>query len=117
MVLYSDKGWVKLEIGQILFSTRWRLMQNCYLYRSVELFITDHRLVIASLRYHFRSFEVKLLDLEKLRDQTCKSASAVEIGNRFDTLQSFHSASDRDTFKGEPLEAGRQTIGFCPRSS
>ena len=117
---YSNTGLVKKEIDHVLVSTRWRLMQNCRVYRSAEFFNTDHRLVIATLRLRFRCRRARgqgppVLDLERLRNQACKSAFAVEIENRFDALQSLDSATDWDTFKEETLEAARLAVGTRPR--
>ncbi|KAG0728289.1 Craniofacial development protein 2 [Chionoecetes opilio] len=43
---YSNAGGVAKEIDHILVSTRWRILQNCRVYRSAEFFGTDHRLVV-----------------------------------------------------------------------
>ncbi|KAG0725429.1 Craniofacial development protein 2 [Chionoecetes opilio] len=45
---YSNAGGVANEIDHILVSTRWRILQNCRVYRSAEFFGTDHRLVVAT---------------------------------------------------------------------
>ena len=99
---------MKKEIDHILVRTRWTLMQNCRVYRIVEFFNTDHRLVIATLRLRFRCRKARgqrpqVLDLEKLRDQACMCAFAIDIRNPFDALQSMDSATDWDTLKEEAL--------------
>ncbi|KAG0717388.1 Craniofacial development protein 2 [Chionoecetes opilio] len=52
---YSNDGGVAKEIDHILVSTRWRILQNCRVYRSAEFFGTDHRLVVATLKLHVKS--------------------------------------------------------------
>ena len=55
---YSNTSPVKKEIDHILVRTLWRLMQNCHVYRSADFFSTDHRLVVATLRFRFRCLQV-----------------------------------------------------------
>ncbi|XP_069982670.1 uncharacterized protein [Penaeus vannamei] len=38
------------EIDHILVNTRWRILQNCRVYRSAKFCGTDHKLVVATLR-------------------------------------------------------------------
>ncbi|KAG0710957.1 Craniofacial development protein 2 [Chionoecetes opilio] len=52
---YSNAEGVAKEIDHILVSTRWRILQNCRVYRSAEFFGTDHRLVVATLKLHVKS--------------------------------------------------------------
>lgn len=42
------------EIDRILVSTRWRIHEKCRANRSAEFWGTDHRLVLATLRFHFK---------------------------------------------------------------
>ncbi|XP_069981063.1 craniofacial development protein 2-like [Penaeus vannamei] len=51
---YSDTDIVAKEIDHILVSIRWRILQNCRVYRSAEFCGTD-RLVAATLRIRFKS--------------------------------------------------------------
>ncbi|KAG0725368.1 Craniofacial development protein 2 [Chionoecetes opilio] len=52
---YSNAGGVAKEIDHVLVSTRSRILQNCRVYRSAEVFGTDHRLVVATLKLHVKS--------------------------------------------------------------
>ena len=52
---YSNAGGVAKEIDHILVSTRWKILQNCRVFRSAEFFATDHRLVVVSLKLHIKS--------------------------------------------------------------
>ena len=88
---YSNTGRVKKDIDRILISTRWRLIQKCLFYRSAEVFCTDHKLVIAILKLHFRCHKARgrrpqLLNLERQQEQACKSAFAIRIWKCFDAL-------------------------------
>ncbi|MFV0265489.1 MAG: endonuclease/exonuclease/phosphatase family protein, partial [Kluyvera sp.] len=58
---YSNAGEVAKEIDHILVSTRWRILQNCRVFRSAEFFATDHRLVVATLKLHVRSRRISSL--------------------------------------------------------
>ena len=49
---YSNAGGVAKEIDHMLVSTRWRIIQNCRVFRNAEFFATDHRVVTASLKLH-----------------------------------------------------------------
>ncbi|KAG0722293.1 Craniofacial development protein 2 [Chionoecetes opilio] len=84
---YSNAGGVAKEIDHILVSTRWRILQNCRVYRSAEFFGTDHRLVVATLKLHVKSRRISrgnhtVFHLEKLKDLTCAHEYAVTVSNR-----------------------------------
>ena len=51
---------------------------------------------------------LKVFDFERQWDLACKGAFAIEIENRFNNLESLHSANNWGTFKEESLkDAGR----------
>ena len=64
---------VRKEIDHILVDGRWRLLQNCRVFRSAQFFSTDHRLLVATLGIRLRvprppaSGQVRL-DVGRLRD-------------------------------------------------
>ena len=60
---YSNAGGVAKEIDHILVSTRWRVLQNCRIFRSAEFLATDHRLVVATLKLH-----VSMETLESIKE-------------------------------------------------
>ncbi|XP_069977690.1 craniofacial development protein 2-like [Penaeus vannamei] len=73
---YRNVGNATKEIDYILVSTRWRILQNCRVYRSAEFCGTDHRLVVATLQVHFktpqRSNEYpRVLHLDRRREREC----------------------------------------------
>ena len=98
----------------ILVSTRWRILQNCRVFRSVEFFAPDHRLVVPSLKLHIKSRKPPrrnhiVFHLEKLY--------AVSVSNRFGVLDTLEEHEELwDTFKRETLEAAKECIGERPRS-
>ena len=47
---YSNHGGVAKEIDHVLVDGRWRMIQNCRVYRSAQFLNTDHRLVKAFLK-------------------------------------------------------------------
>ncbi|KAG0712637.1 Adapter molecule Crk [Chionoecetes opilio] len=119
---YSNAGGVAKEIDHILVSTRWRILQNCRVYRSAEFFGTDHRLVVATLKLHVKFRRISrgnhtVFHLEKLKDLTCAHEYAVAVSNRFDVLCALGDPVELwDTFKRETLQGAKECIGERPRS-
>ena len=101
---YTNAGGVAKEIDHILVSTRWRILQNCRVFRSAEFFAIDHRLV-ASLKLHIKSRKSPrrnntVFHLEKLKDLTCAQEYAVTVSNRFGVLDTLEDPEEQwDTFK------------------
>ena len=57
----------------MLIHGRWRMTQNCRVYRSAQFLNTDHQLVVATLKLHLKSrrmvpFQPRL-DVGKLKDE------------------------------------------------
>ena len=71
---YSNAGSVAKEIDHVLFDGRWRMIQNCRIYRSAQFLNTDHWLVVATLKLHLKSRRMvpsqPSLDVGKLKDET-----------------------------------------------
>ena len=87
----NNVGNAMKEIDHILVSTRWRILQNCRVYRSAEFFSTDHRLVVATLKLKLKSCSIPRcyspgFHLERLRDENCATEFAVAVSNRFEVL-------------------------------
>jgi len=53
---YSNAGGVAKEIDHVLVDGRWRMIQNCRVYRSAQFLNTNHRLVVATLKQHLKSW-------------------------------------------------------------
>ena len=79
---YSNAGGVAKEIDHVLVDGRWRMIQNCRVYRSAQFLNTDDRLIVATLKLHLKSrrmapFQPRL-DVGKLKDERV----AEEFSNR-----------------------------------
>ena len=48
---YSNPGDVAKEIDHVLIDARWRMIQNCRVEQSAQFLNTDHRLVVATLKF------------------------------------------------------------------
>ena len=55
---YCNAGGVSKEIDHVLVDGRWRMIQNCRVYRSAQFRNTDHRLVVATLKLHLKSWRM-----------------------------------------------------------
>ena len=79
---YSDSGGVAKAIDHVLVDGRWRMIQNCRVYRSAQFLNTDHRLVVATLKLQLKSRRMVpsqlRLDVGKLKDER----AAEEFANR-----------------------------------
>ena len=73
---------VAKEIDLVLVDGRWRMIQNCRVYRSAQFLNTDLRLVVASPKLHLKSRRMvssrPRLDVSKLKDERV----AEEFANR-----------------------------------
>ena len=63
-----------------IVSTRWRILKKYRVFWSAEFFATDHRLVVATLKFHVKSRKISRCDhnvfhLEKVKDSSCASLS------------------------------------------
>ena len=70
---YSHAGGVAKEIDHVLIDGRWRMIQNCRVYRSAQFLNTDHKLVVVTLKLQLQSRRMVLsqprLDVGKLKDE------------------------------------------------
>ncbi len=115
-------GRARKEIDHIFISTRWRLLQNCRVFRSAEFFAIDHRLVVVTLKLRLKSRRISRcyqqgFHIEKLRDEECAREYAVAVSNRFEVLDALQDPVELwDTFKRETLSAAEECLGTRPRS-
>ena len=63
------------ESDHVLIHGRWRMIQNCRVYRSAQFCNTDHRLVVATLKLQLKS---RRLDVGKFKFESV----AEEFANR-----------------------------------
>ena len=79
---YSNAGGVAKEIDHVLVDGRWRMIQNCRVYRSAHFLNTYHRLVVATLKLQLKSRRMvpsqSRLNVGKLKDEMV----AEEFANR-----------------------------------
>ena len=70
---HSNTGGVEKEIDSVLVDGRWRMVQNCRVYRSAQFLNTDHRLVVATVKLQLKSGRMvpfqPWLDVGKLKDE------------------------------------------------
>ena len=61
------------EIDHVLVDGRWRMNQNCRVYRSAQFINNDHRVVVATLKLQLKSRRMvpsqPRLDIGKLKDE------------------------------------------------
>ena len=70
------------EMDHVFVDGRWRMIQNCRVYRGAQFLNTDHRLVVATLKLQLKSRRMvpsqPRLDVGKLKDErateVCKLA-------------------------------------------
>lgn len=117
----SNAGNAKKELDHVLVSSRWRLVQNCRVFRSAEFFSTDHRLVVATLRMCLRSRKIERssqtrLDLEKLRDSSISAEFASRASESLDGISSLREPGPIwEAFKRGILDAADVSIPVKPR--
>ena len=79
---YSNAGGVAKEMDHVLVDGRWRMIQNCRVYRSAQFLSTDQRLFVATLKLHLKSRRMvpsqPKLHVGKLKDER----GAEEFPNR-----------------------------------
>ena len=94
---YSNTGRLAKEIDHIPVGGRWRLVQNCRVFRSASFVSADHRLVVATLRLQLKSERLSpshpRLDVSRLKDPVVAARFADKLGE----------------------EWGRQTVRVIPR--
>ena len=87
------------------------------MYRSGEFCGTDHRLVVATFRVHFKTPQwsndhPRVFHLDRLREGECARGVAEAISGRF---TAFDNLTDLvvlwDTFKGKTFNAALESIG------
>ena len=70
---YSNAGGVAKEIDRVHVDGRWRVIQNCRVYRSAQFLNNDHRLVVVTLKLQLKSRRMEpsqpRLDVSKLKDE------------------------------------------------
>ena len=138
---YSNTGYARKEIDHVLVGSRWRLVQNCRVYRSAQFLSTDHRLVVATLKIWFKSHgkpkstQVRF-DIGRLRDESVAQDFTRKLGEGLEELRDADGPeelwtgfktqilkvasecirSDRRTVKGFLTQGTLDTIEKCRRA-
>ena len=96
---YSNTGRTTKEIDHVLVDGRWRLLQNCRVFRSAQFFNTDHRMLVATLKLRLRvprrpdAGQIRL-DVGRLRDPQVAEAYSKSLMERLDGLDTSGDAQD-----------------------
>ncbi|XP_069989707.1 uncharacterized protein [Penaeus vannamei] len=111
---YNDAGNATKEIDQIPISTR--SLQNYRVYRSTKLCGNNHRLVVTTLRVHFKTPQrsndhPRVFHLDRLKEE-CVWGFVEAISGRFTALDNLTDPVLLwDTFKCKTLDAAQESIG------
>ena len=118
---YSNEGVTRKEIDHILVDGRWRLLENCRVFRSAQFFSADHRLLVATLKIRLRcprkaaSGQVRL-DVSQLGNpdvaQEYATKLAIALGEPDDTKDPESLWTD---FKSSALNVASECIPRLPR--
>ena len=109
------------EIDHVLIDGRWRMIQNCRVYRSAQFLNTDHRLVVTTLKLHLKSRRMvpsqPRLDAGTLKDERV----AEEFVNRLSgDLRGLGALGDPEelwsAFKTTVLDVAGRCLGIHRRA-
>ena len=74
----------------MLIDGRWRMIQNCRVYRSAQFLNTDHRLVVATLKLQLKLGRMvpsqSRLDVGKLKDERVSVEFATRLSGDLGVL-------------------------------
>ena len=84
---YSNAGGVAKKIDHVLVDGRWRMIQNCRVYRSAQFLNTDHRLILATMKLKLKYRRIvpsqPRLDVGKLKDERVVEEFADRLSGDF----------------------------------
>ncbi len=114
---YSNTGDVAKEIDHILVDGRWRLLQDCRVFRGAHFMSIDHRLVVAKLKLRLKSEKIKAskqkLDVEKFKDQAARDAYAARLGSVFMERNVVGDSVEMwETYRDNLLSVAEKCIGY-----
>ena len=120
---YSNTGNVAKEIDHVLVDGRWRILQNCRVFRSAQFLNTDHRMLVATLKLRLKSSRLPAsqpkLDVSQLRDETVATEFASRLAGQFQELPRGTAEEMWDFFKTTTLSTASGVLGIrkCTRRS
>ena len=117
---YSNTGNVAKEIDHVLVDGRWRILQNCRVFRSAQFLNTDHRLLVATLKLRLKSSRLApsqpKLDVSQLREGSVATEFATKLGGQFRELPLGTPQEMWDYFKATTLSAASDVLGIRKRT-
>ncbi len=118
---YSNTGVTRKEIDHVLVDGRWRLIENCRVFRSAQFFTSDHRLLVATLKLRLRcprratSGQVRL-DVGRLRDPDVAQAYATGLAEALGEPDATEGPEAVwSVFKSTTLDVAGECIPRPPR--
>ena len=118
---YQRGTSLRKEIDHVLVDGRWSLLQNCRVFRSANLFSTDHRLLVATLRLRLRTPRraapgQQRPDVARLGDPGVAQEFASKLGEALNGLDATADSQTLwDGFKRSVLDAAGASIPRKPR--
>ena len=114
--LYSNAGAVENEIDHVLVDGRWRMIQNCRVYRSAQFLNTDHRLVVATLKLQLKSGRMvpfqPMLNVGKLKNERVAEEFANMLSGDFGGLSALGNPEELwSAFKTSILDVAGGCLG------
>ena len=108
------------EIDHVLVDGRWRIIQNCTVYRSAQFLNTDHRLVGATLKLHLKSGRMvpsqPRLDVGKLKDERVAEEFANKLSRDLGGLGALGGHELWSAFKTTVLDVAGGCLGTHQRA-
>ena len=117
---YSNTGGVTKDIDHVLVDGRWRMIQNCRVYRSAQFLNTDHRLVVATLKLQLKSERIvpsqPMLDVGKLQDERVAEEFANRLSGHLECLGALGGPEELwNAFTTTVLYVAGGCLGSHPR--
>ena len=105
----------------MLVDGRWRMIQNCKVYRSAQFLNTDHRIVVATLKLQLKSRRMVLsqprLDVGKLKDERVAEEFANKLSGDLGGLGALGNPEELwSAFKTTVLDVASGSLGTHRRA-
>ena len=118
---YSNAGGVAKEVDHVLIDGRWRMIQNCRVYRSTQFLDTDYRLVVATLKLQLKSERMvpsqPRRDVGKLKDERVAEEFANKLSGDLGGLGALENPEELwSAFKTSILDDAGGCLGTHRRA-
>ena len=109
--------WCGKGDDDVLIDGRWRMIQNCRVYRSAQFLNTDDRFVVATLKLQLKSRRMvpsqPRLDAGKLKDERVAEEFANKLSGDLGGLGAFGDPKELwSAFKTTVLDVSRRCLGY-----